>query len=234
MNSRTKILLEQQFDSMRGGGRPSDGKYYTEDTERVPSVTTVKDCLHPRGLMYWHWRNGKEGREFGDGGTPALEVGSLVHRKVEAWIHDEPQPHVPDKLALQVQSSFGAFKRWWEANQFEVVVTELPIVSEQWRFGGTPDAILRDSTGALCLGDWKSSKALYYDYLCQIAAYGLLWNERAPDDAQLTGGFHLVRFSKENGDMEHRHFPELDDGLELFLLLRRAYDLKRQLEQRVK
>ena len=44
----------------------------------------------------------------------------------------------------------------------------------------------------------------------------------------------MVRFSKENGDMEHRHFPELGDAFEFFLGLRRLYDLKKVLEKRIK
>ena len=73
------------------------------------------------------------------------------------------------------------------------------------------------------------------DYLIQIAAYGELWNENAPDESKrLTGGFHLVRFSKEFGDMEHRHFPQLDDGWTMFKLLRQAYELDKVLKGRAK
>jgi hypothetical protein len=229
--------LETQFNAMRGSGRPEGGRYVLEEDGtkvRVPSVSTVKSCLHPRGLMYGHWRNGKEGREYNDWGAPAAEIGTFVHRMAEKFIHGESLPTPPEELAAQVEMSFSAFKTWWEASKFTVVATEMPLVSGVHRFGGTPDAILRDADGRLCLGDWKSSKALYFDYLAQIAAYALLWNEVAPENLQLTGGFHLVRFDKVNGDFEHRWFPELDEGAEFFLLLRRAYDLKKTLEARVK
>jgi hypothetical protein len=43
-----------------------------------------------------------------------------------------------------------------------------------------------------------------------------------------------LRFSKEYGDLEHRHYPELDDARDLFLMLREAYTLSQQLEKRVK
>ena len=230
--------LESQFESMRGAGRPSDGRYYVTDDDgtkvRVPSVTTVKDCLHPRGLMYGHWRNGKEGREYNDWGAPAAAIGTLVHRMADRWIHGESLPDIPEEMRAPVESSFGAFQRWWEANKFQMVATEMPMVSKMYMFAGTPDLIARDWDRRLCLVDYKSSKALYYDYLCQIAAYGLLWNEQAPADLQITGGFHLARFDKLTGDFEHRHFPELNDGAEFFLGLRRLYDLKKKLEARVK
>ena len=230
---------EQKFDAMRGSGRPSDGRYFLEHPdgfakERVPAVTTVNGCMHPRGLFHWHHENGAAGRPFGDGGTPALEVGSVVHRMVENRIHGLPVAEPAEDIAPLVMSAFDAFERWWNAGKFKVIATEVPLISSKYRVGGTPDAILLDAEGRVCLGDWKSSNGLYADYLRQIAIYGAMWNEQAPERLQLTGGFHLVRFAKTNGDFEHRHFPELDDGLEAFLLLRRMYDLNKQLEKRVR
>jgi hypothetical protein len=52
--------------------------------------------------------------------------------------------------------------------------------------------------------------AVYADYLYQLAAYGLLWNENYPDHPPV-GGFHLCRFAKEQGDFSHHYFPSLDD-----------------------
>lgn len=119
-----------------------------------------------------------------------------------------------------------------EGHRFQIVATEQPIVSEVHRYGGTLDCVLRDSRGALCLGDWKSSNAVYADYLLQLAAYGALWNETQSE--KLTGGFHLVRFSKEHGDMEHRHYPDLAEPLEMFLLLRQAYELDKVVKKRAR
>lgn len=226
--------LEREFEQMRGSGRPADGRYLLRSGERVPSVTTVNQCLHPRGLFHWHWQNGKEGREFGDGGTPALEVGSFVHNMVERYIHGLSLPVPDESIAPMVESSFGAFERWWQAGRFKIIATEVPLVSERYRTGGTPDALMLDAEGRVCLGDWKSSNGLYSDYLRQIAIYGAMWDEYAPEHLRITGGFHLVRFAKENGDFEHRHFPDLEDGLEMFLLLRRAYDLNKKLEKRIR
>ena len=235
LHAGTFVSQEDKFELMRGGGRPADGRYYIEGTkERVPAVTTVNSCLHPRGLFHWYWQKGKDGYGFDENPTPALEVGTLVHRMVDAFIHDLPEPSVPEDIAELVESSYGAFKRWWQAGGFKVIATEVPLVSKKYRIGGTPDAILVDAAGQVCLGDWKSSNALHSDYLRQIAIYGAMWNEVAPERLQLTGGFHLVRFAKTDGDFEHRHFPELDDALEMFLLLRRAYDLNKILEKRIK
>ena len=107
----------------------------------------------------------------------------------------------------------------------------MQLISEVHQYGGTPDAIgsLDDK---LCLLDWKTSNSVYTDHLVQIAAYRMLWNECNPGN-QLTGGSHLLRFSKEEGDFTHHYFPDLKDAEEQFLLFRRAYSLDQKLRKRV-
>jgi len=105
-------------------------------------------------------------------------------------------------------------------------------VSETHRFGGTLDLILRTPQG-LAVGDFKTSNAVYSDYLIQLGAYALLWEENRPDDP-LTGGYHLMRFAKEHGDFTHRFWPNLDEAKEQFLLFRKAYDIDKQLVKRAK
>jgi hypothetical protein len=153
---------------------------------------------------------------------------------VEARIHGEPRPLVPQDLHEKVMSSYAAWDAWFDAMRFEILATEIPLVSEEWKFGGTIDSVGRDSKGRVCILDWKTSNAVYADYLLQLAAYGTLWDEHAPEDSRITGGFHLVRFSKEHGDMEHRHFPELDDAWTMFMLLRQSYELDKLLKKRAR
>jgi hypothetical protein len=79
--------------------------------------------------------------------------------------------------------------------------------------------------------DWKTSNAIYRDYLVQVAAYKWLWEEVHPDQP-LTGGFHICRFAKEHGDFSHHYYPNLDEAWEQFLLFRRAYEIDKQLKKR--
>jgi hypothetical protein len=131
----------------------------------------------------------------------------------------------------QVKSSFEAFLEWFESNHFEVIAQETYLVSELHRYGGTPDAIARDSKGRLCLLDWKTSNACYQDHIVQLGAYRMLWNECNPDN-QLTGGSHLCRFAKEHGDFAHHYFPNIDEAEKAFLLMRELYDIDKTLKKR--
>lgn len=216
---------------IRGPGRPKG--YHAADGGRVPSVTTITGRFKESGgLLYWANRAGLDGKTLNEARDGATDVGSFVHSLIESEINWTEPPDVPSDYAERVESAFSAWQSWFEATRQEIVATELPLVSERHRFGGTLDCVIRDKKGRLALADWKTSNAVYGDYLTQMAAYGVLWNECR--DEPLTGGYHLVRISKEYGDLEHRHFPNLDDAAELFLLLRKGYDLDKAVAKRAK
>jgi hypothetical protein len=154
---------------------------------------------------------------------------------VEASIHGEPLPDLstyPVEIAAQAQQGYENYLRWQDDNKIEIVKQEMELVSPSYLFGGCPDAIGRDSRGQLTILDWKTSNGVYQDYLIQIAAYNQLWIENNPSEP-LTGGFHLLRFSKEHADFTHHYWSELDDAWRQFVLFREAYDLDKKLKKRV-
>lgn len=218
---------------IRGPGRPD--KYVTKDGARVVGTTTVIGRFKDSGaLLFWAYGVGKSGAPTLYGGRDeAADAGTLVHSMVEAHIHGDAYPEIPEKHKAACDSAFGAWLQWLDGSKMEMIATELPLVSEQFRFGGTIDAVARDASGKLCIIDFKTSNGVYPDYAIQVAAYGQLWDEHHPDD-KITGGFHLCRFAKEHGDFEHRHFQNLPEAWELFTLYRKAYDLDKQLSKRVK
>jgi hypothetical protein len=214
----------------RGSGRP--GAYLTADKKRVPSVTTILSRFKDSGgLLHWANTMGLEGLTLAEARKAPQDTGTLVHKIIEAEIHGDERPKVPEEYAAGVASAYGAWRSWMESYDMTIVATEIPLVSEQYRFAGTLDLVLVNKRG-LAIGDIKAANSIYPDHLMQMAAYGLLWNEH--NAKRITGGYHLLRFSKSDGDFAHHHFPKLDDALELFLLLRKAYELDKALKKRAK
>lgn len=215
----------------KGTGRPA--KYVLADGTKVSGVTTIISRFKESGaLIQWAYKRGLEDVPLYASRDEACDVGSLIHSMVEADIHGEPLPEIPDDLRERCESGFRAWTSWREGRAMTIIATEEPIVSERYRFGGTLDAVGKDKNG-LCILDWKSSNGVYADYALQLAAYRLLWEEAHPDQP-ITGGFHLARFSKEHGDMEHRYWPELKEAEEMFLLLVKAHALDKQLQARIR
>jgi hypothetical protein len=220
---------------------PHPKKGYKVDGKSVPGVTTIISRFKDSGgLLYWAFEQGKaaergEISSLYDKRDEAAESGTLAHSLVEAHIHNEPEPDLstyPEEISVPALQGYQNYLQWQGDNKIEIVSQEMELISTDFLFGGCPDAIGLDSRGNLCILDWKTSNGVYPDYLIQIAAYRQLWEENNPDKP-LTGGFHLLRFSKEHADFAHHYWQELDDAWEQFKLFRRAYDLDKQLKKRV-
>jgi hypothetical protein len=218
--------------------RPTFG-YKNKAGMRVPGTTTIIGRFKDSGgLMFWAFEQGKaaergEINKLYDRRDEAAEAGTLAHEMVEASIRHQPAPdtskYSPEVVKQAVQG-FKNYCRWKDTTKMDIVEQETPLVSEEYQFGGTPDAIM--VKGELALGDWKTSNGVYPDYLIQLAAYKQLWEENHPD-RPITGGFHLCRFSKEHADFAHHFWSELDDAWEQFKLFRVAYDIDKKLKKRV-
>jgi hypothetical protein len=210
--------------------------YHLADGSRVPGVTTVISTSlgwNREALMWWANQEGLAGRNYRDSQKQAADAGTFAHAMVEAQIHGEqwtpPETATPEQLKL-ARLSFDAWKEWITNSRIKFIATEPHLVSEEYRFGGTPDAIGKLKSG-ICLLDWKTSKGIYAEYLVQLAAYEHLWNLAEPDQA-ITGGIHACRFDKTTGGFAHHFWPceALRPAWEAFLALRRLYDLQREMK----
>lgn len=205
--------------------------YFLKDGTKVPSVTTILSRFKESGaLMYWAWRMGKEGKDYRQERDKAADAGTLAHAAVENWIHERPITFEGDpEVCQRARKAFDAFLEWAAQTQLKVTHTEIPLISERYRFGGTFDALL--VRGKRAMGDWKTSGGVYGDYLAQVAAYGILWEENFPDQP-IDGGYHLLRFDKQYGDFHAHWWNELEAGKRFFLNLRAAYEDDKELKDR--
>lgn len=207
--------------------------YYLKDGTRVPSVTTVLGRFKDSGgLIHWAWALGKEGKDYREVRDQAADAGTLAHAAVDDWIHKRPITFEgAPETCTKAKKAFEAFLEWANQTQLVVTHTEMPLISERHKFGGTFDAIL--VKGKRSMGDWKSSNAIYGEYLAQVAAYGILWEENFPNEP-IDGGYHLLRFDKIYGDFHQHWWGELEAARRYFLNLRSAYEDDKELKARAK
>lgn len=201
---------------------------------RVPSVTTILSRFKDSGgLLYWANQAGLEGKTLDEARAPAATAGTIAHDLVEAHINNRVLPELtaPQPIVEKARAAYASYLTWAEMYKLKIRHTEVSLVSNAHGFGGRLDAIGMNGEGLVLL-DWKTSNAVYADYLLQLAGYKLLWEENYPEHP-LTG-FHLCRFAKEEGDFSHHYFPRLDKEAETFLAMRALYDLVKDVEKRVK
>lgn len=212
--------------------------YKASDGQRVPSVTTIigrfKDSTN---LLYWANKEGLNGKTLDQARMPAATAGTIAHQMVECHLHgkEPPAPEADPEIVEKAKAAFDAYLSWKQMTKLEIRHTEVPLVSDEHRFGGCLDAIgiIATMSNGLALVDWKSSASVYADYLYQLAAYAILWNENYPE-TPITGGYHLCRFAKEEGDFGHHFYPSLDEEMGTFILMRQLYNRVKKTEKRVR
>jgi hypothetical protein len=234
-----------------GDGRP--GVYRVRPTadqaargkrgDRVPGVTTVvKRFQESGGLIHWAYKCGLDDIDINEARDDAATAGHLGHDWVEDTIHErplrEPDKSLTDEQVAGARTALNAFIEWRDQVQLEIVATEVPLVSEALRFGGTLDAIFRLKRSRLVLGDWKTGNRVYSEHLAQLGGYAILIEE---NDllAQLGGGaldgVQLLRFDKEFGSFAHYSWPlpVLEIGKSAFRQMRSLYDVCHRLGKAV-
>jgi hypothetical protein len=207
--------------------------YRDQAGQRLPSVTTIIGRFKDSGgLVRWAYHRGRNGFDL-DACDKAADAGTLARGMVLAHLHGrrwQPATQIKAKLLDTAKARFNAYLAWERTYQPAIRHVEIPLVSARYRYGGTLDAI-GVFAGELALLDWKASNAVYQDHLIELAAYKRLWDETYPDHP-ITGGFHLCRFAKEDGDFAHHFYPKLDAAWAQFRLFRRAYDIDARLKKR--
>jgi hypothetical protein len=207
--------------------------YRDSEGRRLPSVTTVIGRFKDSGgLVRWAYLRGRDGLDL-DAREQAADAGTLARELVIAHLHGrrrQPAKRITSALLDKAKSGFNAYLAWERMYRPTVRHIEVPLASARYRYGGTLDAIGMFA-GKLALLGWKASNAVYQDHLIELAAHKRLWDETHPDHP-ITGGFHLCRFSKENGDFAHHFYPRLDAAWAQFRLFRRAYAIDAQLKKR--
>lgn len=208
--------------------------YHLKDGTEVPGTTTLIGRFKDAGaLIGWAYNQGKAGKPRFE--KPEADVGTYVHALIEAHLRGDPEPEPPANLSKEnaargKKNAFEAFLRWLDGTRIEIAPIEIQLVSEEFRYGGTPDANGCEHDDRLSMIDWKSAKDFYPDNLIQQAAYINLWNESFPQ-SPINGFAHVLRFGKEGMDFAQHTFeighPKLVAAWELFKCYRKAWDLDR-------
>jgi hypothetical protein len=230
MNRETKSATQETTsmtspDSIvRGAGRPKT--YKLLDGSRSVGTTTVISRFKDSGaLIAWANKQGLDGKTLDDARKDKMDAGTLAHDLIERSIHGDPEPSMDGKdpeVVSRARWAFARFREWVDAKGVQFTHTEIPLVSDRYRFGGTLDAI-GIVGGQVMLIDWKTSGGVYADYLLQLGAYKLLWEDAG--HPAITSAL-LLRFSQD-AEVSSEHAwgrSVLDTAGYAFLRLREAYE----------
>jgi hypothetical protein len=125
-------------------------------------------------------------------------------------------PDVREYSQVQQDRAAESIKSWlaWrKVHTIEPIMNEAPLVSEQYRYGGTLD-LYAMIDGMETLADIKTAKAIYSEHMTQVVGYRQLLIENG-----YTPKNHLIiRVGRETGEgFEERSVDHIGDRWSLFL-----------------
>ena len=126
----------------------------------------------------------------------AADIGTFVHRVVEARLEGQEAIDVPNDIPKYVMRNVDDFFRY-SLSEFEVVDREM-VVAHPLPYAGTVDAVLMVN-GKRVLIDWKTSSGIYPEMSMQVAAYALAYQYsygKAIDEAW------VIRFPKTDDPVD--------------------------------
>lgn len=198
-------------------------RYFLKDGSQVPGASTIPGILDKSGpLMYWAWNLGMQGKDYRKVVSQAADIGTIAHLMIECHLKGEDffklhageyAPNDVDKAS----NAYIAYLDWEKGKKIILIGSEIRLVSEKYKFGGTLDkvAVIDDR---LTLIDFKTSKALYDSHIYQTCGYENLWGEEHdPVDDVI-----VLRLSKEDDPLIEPFEPILlnakqrENGWEIF------------------
>ena len=205
--------------------------YKNKNDKRLKSVTTIiNGCLgwNKQPLLMWtrkHCLNGEDSLKLL---KEAGRIGTLAHNMIEEFTKGgvvNLDGYTPNEIS-QAKTAYYGFYNWFANNNVTFHETELKLVSEQYQFGGTFDAICKVN-GKLVVCDWKSSNDVHSEYLIQLGAYRQLIQENL--DYKIKGAILLKLDKEEKGVYEEHHYKikDLNWGWKMFKLLLKIQENKR-------
>ena len=164
-------------------------------------------------------------------------VGTRAHNWIEGFIKgDLDVGDIPDDP--RVINCCDSSVKWMNAHDVKWVCTERKIYSREHKYAGTLDGIAYVSScqdkkccpdefkNRLSLIDWKTSNALYPEYVLQVSAYGKAYEEETKTSLE---DRWIIRLGKTEGDFEIWHL-----GMETydsdFMTFRNALDLSKSMK----
>lgn len=154
--------------------------YRLQDGTIVPGVTPVLNGLAKgEGMQYWAWDLGRQGLDYREVRDAAARVGTITHCLIASHLKEESMGTDCYSIAEveKAKKCFEKYLRWEKENPLTPVMVEERLVSEEFKFGGTPD-LLAEIDGEFVLIDFKTGGGTYDSYLCQLAAYRKLLEEQ--------------------------------------------------------
>lgn len=202
--------------------------HLADGTRAVGASTIAKYGPSSPALMGWAYKCGQRGENFNDVRDKAANIGTCGHFLIECFLNGDTADlsDFSTEVIETAEQAFANFQKWWIEGGFTSLKSEVQLVSETHRYGGTLDNICLDRDSRLCLLDFKVTTGIYVEHLYQLSGYEELHNENF--DEKITRRA-IVRIPKEEKKPQVKWLDKPDPYFQVFLKRLELYNLERGL-----
>ena len=165
-----------------------DQRFYRRNEEYYPSVTSVLNYF-PKNQFFHSWLK-DVGHNSEIIANKAAGEGTQVHQAVDAFLNGQEITWIDEygnaKYNLDVWRMILRFADFWNTHKPELIATEYHLFSDEHKYAGTADLVVRMFDNIWLL-DLKTSNSLHTSYDLQLAAYATAWNETHDEKVTHTG-----------------------------------------------
>jgi hypothetical protein len=212
-----------------------DQRFYRRNGEYYPSVSSILNYF-PKNQFFHSWLK-DVGHNSDIIASRAAAEGTQVHNAVEAFINGQEIKWLDDygtaMYSLDVWKMILKFAEFWNTHKPELVAAEYHIFSDNHKYAGTADLIVK-LRGKMWLLDVKTSNSLHTSYDLQLASYAKAWNETHNELIQETGILWLKASTRSDGKgdtiqgkgWQLKSISDIDHNFEMFLKIYDIYNLE--------
>jgi len=165
-----------------------DSRFYRREGNYYPSVTSILNYF-PKNQFFHAWLK-DVGHNSEIIANKAAGEGTQVHQAVDAFLNGQEITWIDEygnaKYNLDVWRMILKFADFWNTHKPELIATEYHLFSDEHKYAGTADLVVRMFDNIWLL-DLKTSNSLHTSYDLQLAAYATAWNETHDEKVTHTG-----------------------------------------------
>jgi hypothetical protein len=176
--------------------------YKLKDGSVAPGVTTILSVLAKPELIAWANRLGLQGIDCFKVRDDKAAIGTLVHSMILADLKGERYntDDYTKKQIDQAENSFLKYLEWKKGKTIEPIAIEQPMVSEEYRYGGTPDFVGYINK-EFTIQDYKSGNRIYDEVHYQLAGYEQLVMENGlMPDGIFSPTWNVLNIPRDNSE----------------------------------
>ena len=181
-------------------------------------------------LIPWSNKLGLQGIKVGEYVDNLADIGTLAHSMIMAYLKKEEldtSEYSQSQIDL-AENSFLSYLEWAKGYTITPILIETPLVSEEYRFGGTLD-LLASINGVNTLIDFKTGKAIYPEHAVQVAAYYMLALEYGYTISKVL----ILRIGRDESEgFEVKPVENLEANWEVFTHCLAIYELQKMLRRK--